>query len=270
MIEGEEYFHVLWMSSEITKLEFSQCGKYYILNIGDSSRPHIYPLPWEQCNPIQSDVAPGPGTHIAKKRKLELTPKGSFDLILSDSNGLIDTVRSSSSIVDPQAAMVLSIAPEYTDDLCAPHCIQLTRYEADPENNSSYTIVTMPQTTNTRNTKVTLARTSQDTAERIRIVLTPEAQNTYESDTFTVSQHLPAVIHRETATLIPTSVQRHTIAPPPRPLAPVEAPVSAPFDGPLSATVVAPLPVTLQPPHLGPIEEFNRDQPLIKRFVFQP
>jgi hypothetical protein len=184
------------------KLEFSQCGKYYILYYEDERRPHIYPLPWDSASAKRSEARPAIETHITKKRTLDQATSGSLDMLLSTSNGALESVGSSSTVVDFEANTVLCISTG------ASQRIQLTRHDNELGKDSSCVLVTMPQDANVRNINTTLIPLEHGDAKRVRIILTPKVQGTYESDTATISQHLPAVIDRDTATLTSGPAQR--------------------------------------------------------------
>ncbi|CAI6335391.1 unnamed protein product [Periconia digitata] len=206
---GKEFYAHPPNPFDCSNIEFSQCGKYYVIKFGDQSHPHIFPVPWQVTEDDMSNPASPPQISLKKKRKLEHTPTDSFEMMISSANGSYN-VDSSSTIVDPEANMALSISPAHTEELGYSHGIQLTRLDTESGTKSSCTLVTIPETTDPRYTKatVTLLDSERDT-KRVRIVLTPEVHSTYESDVPTISSHLPAIIDRETSTLIPGPEQKY-------------------------------------------------------------
>jgi hypothetical protein len=129
-------------------------------------------------------------------------------MMLSGSNGVLESVGSAAFTVDAEANMLVQISTEFSHSGPSRR-LELTRHEMDTGKNSSCVLVTMPQDANLRSIDTTLIPLDRDGTKRVRIVLTPTIQSTYESDTATMSQHLPAVIDRDTRTLIPGPTPRH-------------------------------------------------------------
>ena len=195
IVTGLEYANKPINCFNIVKLEFSQCGNYYVLNYEDESRPHIYPLPWDSASVGSLEAKPATASHITKKRKPDPAAQGSFEMFSSTSHGDLESVGTSSIVIDANAETMLCISTGTSQR------IRLTRHQKEVGKNSSCVLVTMPQETNVRNINTKLVPLEHHNTKRVRILLTPKAQGTYESDTATISQHLPAVIDRDTATL---------------------------------------------------------------------
>ncbi|KAF2181881.1 hypothetical protein K469DRAFT_752715 [Zopfia rhizophila CBS 207.26] len=191
---GEEFFTNVSKSVGISNPEFSQCGKYYILH-RDSCRPEIHPLPYDSPIVGTSEEQQSRGYPVTKRRKLENSIQRLFDGTVSKSADALRIMDSSFSIVDCQTKTFIGISPAYDD---GPRRIELINQHVDRDEASSCTLVKIPQNTNIRNISTTL-KMPDDDSRQLRIVLNPEAQSTYESDTPTASKHLPAVIDRDLA-----------------------------------------------------------------------
>jgi hypothetical protein len=208
----------------ITKLEYSQCGQYYVIHRIDKlslqesypvgyTSPHsqieIHPLPWGPRSVAEPENPPSQETSVAKKRRLEHHDQSVLRGASSSSINLPNISDSSVSIVESQSRTVIGISPGYVN---GSRRIEITSQVFGQREADSCSLVKLPDNTCARDINTSLQTIDDEDGHRIRVVLTPESRTTYESDVPTVSKILPAVIHRDVNLLRSSLVKRKATA----------------------------------------------------------
>jgi hypothetical protein len=205
----------------ITKLEYSQCGQYYVIHRTDKLPPsqsghstddgslqtslEIHPLPWSPRSVAEPEEPPSQEVIAGKKRKLNHHGQSVLRGTSSSSINLPSNSDSSLSIVDSQSRTVIGISPSYHN---GSRQIEITSQTIGQGEVTSCSLVKLPDKTCVQNINTCLQTIDDEGCHRVRVVLTPESRATYESDIPTVSKILPAVIHRDVSLLNSNAVKR--------------------------------------------------------------
>jgi hypothetical protein len=205
----------------ITKLEYSQCGQYYVIHridklpasqdghsIDDESYQsslEIHPLPWGPRSVVEPEKPSSQEAIAGKKRKLNHHGQSVVRGASSNSINLPSNSDSSLSIVDGQSRTVIGISPGYDN---GSRQIEITSQLIGQGEVTSCSLVKLPDKTCVQNINTCLQTIDDEGCHKVRVVLTPESRATYESDIPTVSKILPAVIHRDMSLLHSNAVKR--------------------------------------------------------------